>query len=95
MTRTISSEFPNYDTATLPTDIPDWLTSDPWRNDCCPVWRGRGLELWVDWPNPADRLKTRLASWRYIIESIATAENLYAGDNWAHALEMLQAWGES
>lgn len=49
-------EFPNYKPAEMPA-IPDGFEDTSWHNDACPCFVSDplGLELWVDYADPAER----------------------------------------
>lgn len=52
-TRTFQNQFPDYDRTSLPEVY--GLVDESWGNDTCPVMRGNGLELWIDYADASKR----------------------------------------
>lgn len=60
MPDTLKVEFPDFDATTLPDSIPDGFLAAHWHNEPCPHWireeeDGNNLDLFIDYPNPANR----------------------------------------
>jgi len=93
----ISQEFPDFDIASLPDDIPDWLTCNAWHNDTCPLWydaaglegEGEGIFLAIDYPDP-ERREFPEAS-RFSVNVISNCSiPAVVTDDWSDVLEVLE-----
>ncbi len=87
----IAREFPDFDCATLPADIPEFMIAQPWHNEACPSWRTEGdqLELWIDFADPAQR-EFPEAEGRFLVQTRFEGADdrhtiLYYGDDWEAA----------
>jgi hypothetical protein len=96
MTRTIATEFPEFDIATLPA-IPSTWTDESWHNDACPRFiTPNGFTVFFDFLNPAEREfpdMTRFTCYREI-ESNDTGDTEHGlqTDDWVEVLHHILAY---
>lgn len=95
----IAREFPDFDCSTLPTDIPEFLVAQPWRNEACPAWRADAhdsLELWIDYADVSLREHPDTPG-RFLVQTLDTslasneATVIYHDDDWERAKAALLA----
>lgn len=93
MTRTYTTEFPDFDPATMP-DVPDTWEDVSWHNDNCPSFMiGDHLLVFVDHVDPAQRLnpETRYQVMPLTAGQYDGADSLMDSDDWAEVLAFVAA----
>jgi hypothetical protein len=99
MKRTIESEFPDFDLATLPA-MPEGFEDVSWHNDTCPSFidEARGLIVFVDYADPSlseypnerrNGTAKRFVVCRYDTDMGMTHETLLKTDEWSEVLSLI------
>jgi hypothetical protein len=84
----IKQAFPDYPIADLP-PIPSHWRDISWHNDACPSFEVSGLQVFVDYADPAKRETAHygLADVRFHVMEVETARSIIASDDWQAVLD--------
>ena len=77
-----TTEFPNYDTSTLPLIPSDWIDTS-WHNDVCPSWQFGKYQIFIDHANPNER---ETGGERYFVNDAESGDCLLITDEWYEVL---------
>lgn len=93
--RTITTEFPDFDTSTLPA-IPAGFEDSSWHNDSCPSWHheGLGLSIYIDYVDPSQRECQHPEGPRFslLMRPDDEPHALCHTDDWQEVLETIEAY---
>jgi len=90
---TVKTEFPDYDTATLP-EIPADFVDGSWHNDACPSWINEdlSLHLYVDYADPSQRDAPTWPRFCLLwIDGNEEPHTIASGDDWQVILDAIDA----
>jgi hypothetical protein len=90
---TISTAFPDYPATDLPLIPPHWRDSS-WRNDACPSYTIAGLQIFIDYLDPAKRETAHygLADVRFHVMEADTGSSVIATDDWQAVVDAVDKY---
>lgn len=85
---TIATAFPDYPISDLPPIPSHWLDGS-WHNDACPSFMVAGLQVFVDYADPAKRETAHygLADVRFHVMEAETGCSIIATDDWQAVID--------
>lgn len=91
-TSNVTTEFRDYDIATLPA-IPNYWQDVSWHNDTCPSWQIGELLIYIDYEKLDDREMG--IEERYRVSDYETVDLYLATNDWQTVLDYVQAHNDS
>lgn len=83
------TEFPDFPSSDIPSDIPSDFVDSSWHYDTCPSFTSdaRGLVLWVDRAAPDMREVEGIARFGIAtVDDYCTGRDVFESDNWTDTL---------
>jgi hypothetical protein len=86
-------DFPDYPAADLPPLPPGWEHST-FRHDACPSYMFKGLQVFIDYADPAKRETTHynVVECRFHVFDVESFNYIIAKDNWQEVVDAVHAY---